>query len=237
MRIPNKKIGIIGGIGPQATEFIYRKISEFSQTKYGAKNNDDYPYSVIESVPIPDFISNKKKLETAKIMLFDTIKNLEKAGATRLAITSNTVHILLPELKSKTKLGFLSIIEIVALEMAQRKYKKVALLGTPVLIRSGIYEKELSRYGIGLILPDDREQKISEEIIRGVLAGRHNGAIKKKYIQLLNEMFEKGAEAIILGCTELPLAMNYEAFGDKTINSDELLAEAISDYYYKKEYE
>lgn len=234
MKSPGKKIGIIGGIGPQATEFIYRKISEFSQTKYGAKNNDDYPHSVIESVPIPDFISDKKKLGMAKRMLFDTIKNLEKAGATKLAITSNTVHILLPELKLQTKLKFLSIIEIVAQEMAIRKYKKVALLGTPVLIRSGLYEKELSMYGINLILPDVREQNISEEIIRGVIAGKHNGTIKRKYIRLLNEMFEKGAEAIILGCTELQLAINYEAFGEKTINSDELLAEAITDYYYKK---
>lgn len=97
-KIINKKIGIIGGIGPQATEFIYKKIIQFSQIKYSAKNNDDYPYIVIESLPIPDFISNKNNLLKAKQMLFETIKILEKAGATKLVIASNTVHILLHEL-------------------------------------------------------------------------------------------------------------------------------------------
>ncbi len=228
----NKKIGIIGGIGPQATEFIYKKIIEFSQMRYGAKNNDDYPHMIIESLPIPDFIHNKNKVEKAKRMLINSISVLEKAGATKLAITSNTVHILLPELKAKTGIEFLSIIELAAKRMAENKYKKVALLGTPVLIKSGLYEKELAKYGISLVTPNKTEQKISEEIIRGVLAGRHNGEIKKKYIDLIHRMFDKKAQAIILGCTELPLAINYEALGNKTINSDEVLAEAIVDYYY-----
>lgn len=229
----NKKIGIIGGVGPQATDFIYNKIIELSQLKYGAKNNDDYPYLVIESVPIPDFISNSQHLDQAKKMLVRCLADFEKAGVTKLAIASNTVHILLPELQSKTKIEFLSIIELVAIKIAQKKYKKVGLLGSPVLIKSKLYEQELAKYGIELIIPDEQEQKISAQIIRGVLSGKHNGIIKEKYIRLINEMFEKGIEAIILGCTELPLAINYEALGNKTINADEVLAEAIVDYYYQ----
>ena len=65
----DKKIGIIGGVGPQSTDFIYEKIIQFSQTKYGAKNNEDYPRLVIESIPVPDFISNKENIERAKEML------------------------------------------------------------------------------------------------------------------------------------------------------------------------
>ena len=62
----NKKIGIIGGVGPQSTNFIYEKIIYFSQTKYNAKDNADYPKLIIESVPVPDFISNKDNIVIAK---------------------------------------------------------------------------------------------------------------------------------------------------------------------------
>lgn len=228
-----KKIGIIGGVGPQATEFIYRKITEFSQLKYGAKNNDEYPNIFIESIPIPDFIGNKNQLPKAKAMLFECIKRFECIGASRLAIASNTVHILLDELSRKTSVKFLSVIELVAKKCAVRQYKKVGLLGTPVLLKSKLYENELKKYNIQILYPSNEDINISEQIIRDVLAGRKNGTLKEKYIKLLHDLFDQDAQAIILGCTELPLAINYEALGNKTLNSDEVLAEAIVDYYYQ----
>src|SRR3989344_9196177 len=91
----HKKIGILGGVGPQATQFIYRKILELSQSKYGAKNNNDYPQMIIESVPIPDFISDTSQIEIAKEMLIKSTQSLTAAGATRICVASNTVYILL----------------------------------------------------------------------------------------------------------------------------------------------
>ena len=108
----HKKIGLIGGVGPQATDFIYNKIIELSQKKYGAKNNADYPYLIIESVPVPDFISNNNNITTAKNMLINSIAVFDKAGVTKIAIASNTVHILLPELQLTTKIKFLSIVDL-----------------------------------------------------------------------------------------------------------------------------
>jgi len=69
-------------------------------------------------------------------------------------------------------------------------------------------------------------------MIRSVLAGKKEHEKRKEYVQLINRLYSEGAEAIILGCTELPMAINYEALGDKMLNSDEILAEGIVDYYY-----
>lgn len=229
-----KKIGIIGGIGPQSTNFIYKKIVEFSQIKYGAKNNDDYPYLIFESLPIPDFIGNKKQISKAKTMLIKSAKILEAAGATKLAIGSNTVHLLLEDLKRQVKIDFISVIDEVGKKVSSKKIKTVGLLGTPVLIKSGLYEKGLKKYGVNLILPNSKQLEISESIIRSVLAGINNIFLKKEYIALLHSMYDYGAENIILGCTELPQAINYEALSGKTIDSDEVLAEAIANYYYEK---
>ncbi|VVA44076.1 Aspartate racemase [Candidatus Roizmanbacteria bacterium] len=229
-----KKIGIIGGVGPQSTNFIYKEIIKFSQAKYGAKNNDDFPYLIFESLPIPDFINNKKRVPEAKKMLIKSAKTLEAAGATKLAIGSNTVHLLIHELEKHVKTDFISIIEEVSKKVSKQKIKTVGLLGSPVLVKSGLYEKELKKYGVKVILPNSKQLEISESIIRDVLAGVNNLFLKKEYVSLLHSMYDYGAENIILGCTELPQAINYEALNGKTIDSDEVLAEAIVDYYYKK---
>jgi len=230
----NKKIGIIGGVGPQSTAFIYEKIIQFSQSKYHAKNNSDYPRLVIESVPVPDFISNKESVDKAKEMLISATKSLVRAGATRICIGSNTVHILIDELKKNTDVPFFSMIELVADKCSDSNFKKVGVLGTPVLISSELYNKELKTHNIEAVIPTLKQLEVVENIIRGVIAGTGSEEYKNAYIEILNDLFNNGADAIILGCTELPLAVNYEALGNRTINSDEILAEGIVDYYYSK---
>lgn len=227
-----KKIGIIGGVGPQATTFIYQKIIELAQIKYLAANNDDFPNIIIESVPIPDFITDKSQIEKAKTMLIEATKVLTAAGVTKLCIGSNTVHILLEDLSKETGVEFVSMIALVGKLCQSRSLKKVGLLGTPVLIESGIYVKELEKYGIETILPTKKQLEVADRIIRRVISGKQNEEDKQAYIACLNEMYGNGAETIILACTELPLALNYEALGNRTINSDEVLAEGLVDYYY-----
>jgi aspartate racemase len=228
----NKKIGIIGGVGPQSTDFIYQKIIQFSQSKYNAKDNADYPRLVIESVPVPDFISNKDNIKEAKEMLIAATKSLSDSGVTKLCIGSNTVHILLEELSKHTEVPFLSMIELVADNCVNKGFKKVGILGTPVLINSGLYKKELEKKSIEVINPTKEQLEVVENIIRGVISGTDNEEYKAEYLEVLDDVFNKGAQAVILGCTELPLAVNYEALGNRTINSDEVLAEGIVDYYY-----
>jgi aspartate racemase len=96
-----KKIGIIGGVGPQATAYIYEKLIASAQKNHGAVDNADYPDVLIASVPVPDFISSKKDLEEAKRMLIEAAKGLERAGCQALCIGSNTVHILLSDLEKE----------------------------------------------------------------------------------------------------------------------------------------
>lgn len=229
----NKKIGIIGGVGPQSTNYIYNKIISCAQKKYNAKNNDDFPEIVIHSIPIPDFISDIKNIPVAQNMLKLSTDLLVKAGCTVISIGSNTVHILKDELQKTTNVPFLSMIDHVAQECLSRKYKKVALLGSPILMKSGLYQKELESHDIHLLIPNADQFHVLDHMIRSVLAGKKEHEMRDQYVQLMNSLYEQGAETIILGCTELPLAINYEALGNITINSDEVLAEGLVDYYYQ----
>lgn len=227
-----KKIGILGGIGPQATGYIYQSIIKQSNLNHNAKNNDDYPYVIIASVPVPDFISNKKNISLAKDMLVDAARGLVASGCEILCIGSNTVHILLEDIKSEVQVPFLSMVELVAADCATQGYKKVALLGTPVLISSKIYNRAMDVRGIELVTPSDEQEKVCDEVIRRIIAGKAIDDVKLDYVDVLTAMFNGGSEAIILGCTELPMVLNYEALGKKIISSDELLAKGIAEYYY-----
>ncbi len=228
-----KKIGILGGVSPQATAYIYQSVIRQANTEHGAVNNNDFPYLVVASVPVPDFISNKANIPVAKDMLIDAARGLVSSGCEVLCIGSNTVHILLDDIKAEVHTPFLSMVELVALECKSRGYQKVALLGTPVLIESGLYDQKLHTFGIELLKPDDVQEKVCDEVIRSIIAGKPIDAIKSEYVDVLNAMFEAGAEAIILGCTELPMVLNYEALGKRVISSDELLAKGIVDYFYQ----
>lgn len=229
----NKKIGIIGGVGPQSTNYIYNKIISYAQKKYHAKNNDDFPEIIIHSVPIPDFISNVENIPFAQKMLISCTELLTKAGCTIISIGSNTVHILKDELQKTTHVPFLSMIDLVAQKCTARKYMKVALLGSPILMKSGLYQREFEKNGVHLLIPNEDQFHILDHMIRSVLAGKKEHEMKDQYVQLMNTLYDKGAETIILGCTELPLAINYEALGNRTINSDEVLADGLVDYYYQ----
>ncbi len=228
----NKKIGIIGGVGPQATAYLYSKIIQIAQQKYNAVNNDDFPNVIIESLPVPDFISNKDNFPEALAMLKACTQRLTKSEVDRICIASNTIHITLPDLTAITPISFLSMIDLVSDKCLEYKYKKVALIGTPVLTKSGLYNEALYKRNIELITPEEHELIVVEEIIRSVMAGKVVDTNKDKYIELINKLFSLGAEAIILGCTELPLAIDYTVLGKRIINSDEMLAEGIVDFYY-----
>ena len=227
-----KKIGIIGGVGPQATTVLYDSIIKISQKKYYAQNNDEYPHICIESIPIPDFISNTNKIKLAKKMLIETVNSLDKNGATILAIASNTVHVLLDELKHETSVPFISMIDCVVEKCKNLKCEKAGILASTVTVNSKIYTQKLEQQHIACLTPDIPQQKVIDKIIKYVLAGQDNGSERQAYIDILNDMYSKGADTVILGCTELPLAINYEALGNKVINSMENLAENLVDYYY-----
>jgi aspartate racemase len=227
-----KKIGILGGVGPQATASIYQSIIKQATENHGAVDNADYPNLVIASVPVPDFISDRSNIEQAKRMLVEAGEGLVMSGCDYLCIGSNTVHILLEDIKAEVHKPFLSMVELVGSECKKRGAKKVALLGAPVLIDSGLYNRELEKYNIELITPNAQQEKVCDELIRRIIGGKSVISVKDRYAAILNAMFDDGAELIILGCTELPMVLNYEALGSRIISSDEVLAKGIVDYYY-----
>jgi aspartate racemase len=227
-----KKIAIIGGVGPQASHYLYGKVMKLAQIKYKARDNQNFPEIVLYSTPVPDFISNKKSIVKAKQMFERVLADFNSINVSHIAIASNTVHLLLDFFKSKTKAEFITITNAVVEKILKDKRTKVGVLASPMTINLGLYKKPLRQKEIKVIYPDKKDINKVEEMIRAVIAGENNGNLKKDYIKVVQRLFNKGVQAIILGCTELPLAINYEVIDNKIYSSMDLLAEKIVDVYY-----
>lgn len=227
-----KTVGVIGGLGPEATaKFYLELINKFSQV-----NKINYPSIVIYNIPLTFKIEqqfheekiDKKDRAAMFNSIFSGVKKLEKAGVDLLVIPCNTVHIFTTELRQQISVPFLSIIEETAKRLLEMKIKKVGLLGTKITINSNLYQEELKAKGIDLILPDLKQQSKVLEITKNILFGKNNEESKKELILIINSLALKDAKAIILGCTEIPLLMKQKDVNLPLIDTIEVLAESTA---------
>lgn len=202
----NKKvIGIIGGMGPLATADLFRKIVE--NTK--ADNDREHLRVLIDNnTNIPDRTAALLKGgESPVAEMVKSAKLLSEMGAEFLLIPCNTAHCFYNEVKDSVDVPVLHMIEITADKLKSQGIERVGLLATDGTIALGLYEKICDDKGIETLLPKEDEQKaVMQLIYDGVKAGKTDfdaSGVKK----VIKSLLDKGAQKIILGCTELPLAV------------------------------
>ncbi len=227
-------IGIIGGMGPYASAYFYKLLIKKSTEEYGAKDNDDYPEIVIDSLPVPDFISDTKSLLVAKRMLISRVRALNAFGCNIIAMTCNTGYLLYSDLVKNSKAPFISLIECVCLKAKDRGIKKVGLMATETTIKTQLYHKILKQNGIEVVNPDNNFLKKQEEIIRSVIATGET----KEFESVLSDMTtkfinENRLDGVILGCTELTLVFPNNKFKN-VIDSLDVLADHLLENFYRK---
>lgn len=231
----NKPIGLIGGMGPFASAYFYKLLLEKAVRDYGAKNNNDYPEIVIDSVPVTDFISDTSSLNEVRTILKDRIKKLNNLGCNPIAMICNTGHILYPDLKTASGGRFVSMIELVADQAKKLKLKRVGLIATKTTIETNLYKKLLQSKKIELINADENMQMVHEIIIRQLVAGKKS----ESQTELLSDMAKRfiskeKLDGIILGCTELPLVFPKNKFKNVIDPTEALANELLFRYYSRK---
>ncbi len=218
-----KKIGIIGGMGPESTVMFYNETIRIFQNKFGAKYDSDYPEMWICNLPIPDIVEGVKEDETIKKMLSGTSKKLEGLGMDFIAVPCNTVNLFFDSIQGAVSIPVLNIIEETVKKASG--CKKVGLLATETLIKSGLYGKYLEKYGIEIIIPDETERKEISRTIMNILNGKKEPRDKQDILKITDRLAEEGAECVILGCTDLPVLIKEDDFGIKILDTIKILAE------------
>ncbi|MBP5793769.1 MAG: amino acid racemase [Spirochaetaceae bacterium] len=204
-----KKIGLIGGTGPESTLVYYKEINTICNQKCGG---NAFPEMAVESLNLFKALELVKdnKLDELADYIAGKIDNLVRGGAEIVALTAATMHVVYERLKQKVSVPFISIPETVADEAAARGYKKIGLLGTIFTMEQDYLKKPVEMRGVQVSVPSTEDRKTVNSIIGGEL---EFGVVKpesvEKLVGVINRMkAENGIEAVILGCTELPLALN-----------------------------
>ena len=231
IKFMKKPFGIIGGMGPQATAEFYRILIDKSICEYGAVNNDDFPSVVIDSVPVPDFISFQANLNQARAMLVDRTRRLNAYGVGRIGIACNTAHLLLDDLQAVSGVLIVSIMDEAAHLVFEKHIARVGLLASPMTYKTMLYQKALK--GIAtVVIPNTKMQSDLDILIRAVISGKNTMSLKIIASQLLASFIQnQKVNAIILGCTELPLIID-NPMSVPIISSLDILADNLLKYYY-----
>ncbi len=205
-----KTIGLIGGITPQSTIMYYQVLNKLASETYGEKHSAKI---LINSV---DFGEISKLQSEGKWNVLDTImanaaKSLEAGGAHCILICANTMHLTIDEVRQAVSIPVIHIAEATGELILEKKLKKIALLGTKYTMEKTFYTDVLKNMGIEAIIPEEEDRTIIHDVIYNELAkGILSETSKQAYVTIINKLEQKGAEGVILGCTEIPLLIQQE---------------------------
>ncbi len=224
--MPENIIGILGGMGPEATIDLFYKIIKFTP----AEKDQDHLRIIIDNNPkIPDRTAAiLGKGEDPLPALQESARNLEKAGADFIIIPCNTAHYFLPSIQKSVKIAILNMIKETAKETQKRisQIKKVGLLASIGIYKTKIYYQQLKKFNIKVISPEEEDKEEVMKIIYAVKAGNLSEGIKKNILKIAQKLIDKGAEAIIAGCTEIPLILKEGDVSAPLIDPTQVLAKA-----------
>ena len=205
-----KTIGLIGGMSWESTVTYYKIINETVKERLGGLHSAKCILYSVDFQEIEECQANGNWEKSGEI-LGEAAYNLEKAGADFIVICTNTMHKVVNQIKEKISIPILHIAEMTAEKILEKGLKNIALLGTKYTMEQDFYKSKLIEKGINVIIPDKNDIEIINEVIYDELClGIINSNSKKKFLEIVDKLRSKGAEGIILGCTEIGLLIKNE---------------------------
>lgn len=187
-----KRIIIIGGMGPQASLELHRRILQRA-TENGATNGSDFPHIVHFSLPVDDFITDVRKTKAALKLIVESLRAFSFKTGDVVVIACNTAHLLKDEIEKALHIKVTSLTDL-TVEFVVRNHSEIQLLASPTTIKTGLYTNALRAAGIKVALPTPKQLEKIESAIRSVIA-----SVKPRPLG-------KFATPVLLGCTELSCA-------------------------------
>jgi aspartate racemase len=160
-------------------------------------------------------------------LMLSSAKKLANVGADFVVCPDNTIHQALPYIEARSPLPWLHIADVVAGVAAARGFRRLGLTGTSYLVESEVYPEKLSARGLEYVRPDARERsEINRIIFDELVYGVFRPEAVSTFQQIIGRLKEQGCDAVVLGCTEIPLIMNDANSPLPTLDSTRLLARA-----------
>lgn len=204
-----KKIGLVGGTGPVSTLMYYKELNSRIDRLTGGRAMPDIAIESVDFRRAWGYVSTAQYDKLAEY-LAEKVMCLKASGCEVIALTAATMHIVLPELEQRTGVQLVSIPSAVKDEAMKRGYRSVGLLGTIFTMEQDYMKRELIDAGINVIVPDKKSRDIvAKHIFEQLEMGIVKPSTREEFNRIISDMRENdGIEAVILGCTELPLLLD-----------------------------
>jgi aspartate racemase len=221
----SQHIGIVG-CSAEGAALCYRTICAEGAARLGSHA---HPEISMHTPSLGDYVACLDRGDIAGVaeIMLASAKKLAAAGANFLICPDNTIHQALPLVLPRSPLPWLHIAEEVAIEAASKGYKRLGLTGTKWLVDSEVYPEKLSAHGLNFERPDQADRIEASRIIMDELVyGRFEPRSIKAFQQIIDRLKGMGCDAVVLGCTEIPLIIRDENSSLPTLDSTRLLARA-----------
>lgn len=201
-----KTIGMIGGMSWESTLSYYKAINEGVKAALGGLNSAQICLYSVNFEPIEKLQHEGKWDETAQL-LAQAAKSVEAGGADFLLICTNTMHKVAPEIEAQISIPILHIADATAKQLQQDGIERVGLLGTRFTMEQEFYKGRLQQqFGIDVLIPDaEQRQQVHRVIYEELCMGTIRPESRAQYIEIVEDLHRRGAQAVILGCTEIAL--------------------------------
>ncbi len=200
-----KTIGIIGGMSWESTVTYYQIINETVKQELGSLHSAKILLYSVDFSEI-ERCQAEGDWEKSGDILASAAESLERAGADFLVIATNTMHKVAPQIQKRIHIPILHIAEVTAEELKENHITTVALLGTKYTMTQDFYKEKLENAGITVLIPDEQEIEVVNSIIYDELClGSILETSKERYLQVIAALEKRGAQGVILGCTEIGL--------------------------------
>ena len=225
-----KTIGLIGGMSWESTASYYQLINETIKEKLGGLHSAKILLYSVDFAEIERYQASGDWDKSAGF-LSQIAQNLEQAGADFIVICTNTMHKVAPQIQKIISIPILHIAQATADNLLENGIKKVGLLGTKYTMTQEFYKEKLLEAGLEVVIPD---QAGVEEVNRIIYDERCLGQIKESskqtYLSMIDDLKNAGAEAVVLGCTEIGLLVQQEDTDVPLFDTTEIHAQKAAEF-------
>jgi aspartate racemase len=230
-----KTIGLLGGMSWESTLGYYQKINEGIKHSLGGLHSAKIALYSVDFDPI-EKLQHQGDWESTANILADAAKKVELAGADVLLICTNTMHKVAPQVEHAINIPILHIADATAEVLIEKDIKHVGLLGTAFTMEQDFYKGRLrDKYDLNVYTPNDDDRKIVHDVIYQELClGKITEESKAEYLRIIDALAKQGAEAVILGCTEIGMLVKQNDTTVPLVDTTAIHAEKAVAYAIKE---
>jgi aspartate racemase len=226
-----KTVGLLGGMSWESTADYYRAINEGVKKQLGGLHSAKIAMYSVDFSQIEDMQHKGDWEGTAKI-LCEAAQKVQSAGADFLLICTNTMHKVAPQIEEAIDIPLLHIADATAEVLVNEGIKTVGLLGTAFTMEQSFYQGRLKeRYGLDVLVPNEKDILIIHDVIYQELClGNIRRESKEEYLRIIDSLSKQGAEAVILGCTEIGMLVKQDDTNVSLFDTTAIHAESAVKY-------